>query len=170
MNLIYKKMTPASKELGIVRALYEKSFPPDEIPPFEMLIGWERATLFAIYDDDRFVALADTVERKTLVYLFFLAVEEKEQNKGYGSKILSDLKERYKGKTLFLLAEEHNEEEPNYEERLRRFAFYEKNGFRTQNERILDFGVWYEILYTDQVVTKWQFDASMRYLLGYAKE
>ena len=177
MNLRYEPVTDSFADYAKVQHLFETAFPPEERPPFDMLLRFRHNELFAIYDGEVFVGLADVVERTDLVYLFFLAVEDDRRDQGYGSAILSGLKKRYDGKTIFLLAEEHDESSPTYEDRLRRFAFYERNGFLTKRERVLDYGVWYEILYTPNPVTASEFKETMRYMLGdeaycrfYAKE
>lgn len=149
---------PASKRL------YEEAFPPEERPPYRMLLSFERAKFYEIYDGNLFVGLADIVEKEDDTYLFFLAVEERLQNKGYGSKILQALQKRYRN--IYLLAEELDRSYANYEERLRRFAFYERNGFQSKHERVKDYGVWYEILYQEKEINASDFFETMRYLLG----
>jgi GNAT superfamily N-acetyltransferase len=82
---------------------------------------------------------------------FFLAVEEKERGKGYGSKILSFLKERYKGKSIFLAMEEMDERAKNYEERVKRQRFYQKNGLHPIPLKIQEGTVIYDVCASGEV-------------------
>ena len=75
-------------------------------------------------------------------YLMYLAVELNLRNKNYGSKILSDLIEKYQ--LLFLSIDE-----PNDSISIRRKNFYLKNGFYDINRVYEDTGINYEILCTD---------------------
>ena len=75
-------------------------------------------------------------------YLMYLAVEPNLRNKSYGSKILNDLKEKYK--LLFLSIDE-----PNNSMSIRRKNFYLRNGFYDINKSYEDTGINYEILCTD---------------------
>ena len=72
----------------------------------------------------------------------YLAVEPDLRNKNYGSKILRDLKEKYK--LLFLSIDE-----PINSISIRRKNFYLRNGFYDINRFYEDAGINYEILCTD---------------------
>ena len=72
-------------------------------------------------------------------YLMYLAVEPNLRNKKYGSKILTDLKGKYK--TLFLSVEE-----PINNINIRRKNFYLRNGFYDTNKFYEDKGVNYVVL------------------------
>ncbi len=55
------------------------------------------------------------------------------RSKGYGSKILTHLKSQHPKENIFLEIEEVVEEADGYAQRVRRQAFYEKNGFTKTN-------------------------------------
>ena len=166
MKLDYRRITPSSTDVAEVQTCFEKSFPPEERPPFEMTISWDNSKFMEVRLDRQFVGLVDVVECRDLLYVFFLAVEESFQDQGIGSQILTDLKDRYRGKRLFLLAEEIDPKYPDTETRKRRFAFYARNGFKPSGVFILEFGVRYEMLIENAPVTKNEFVETMTFLIG----
>ena len=125
--------------------LYLSAFPKEERFPFDILEDCSKednSNLYAIIDDDKFIGMCYIVNCEGAYYLMYLAVEEELRNKKYGSKILEDLKEKYK--TLFLSIDE-----PTDEISIRRKNFYLKNGFYDTNKYYEDTGVWYEVLCTN---------------------
>lgn len=166
MGLVYRILATTSADLDKVKYTFESSFPEEERPPFEMALSWEHSSFYAVYNEEGYAGLVDIVEYLDLVYIFFLAVEEKHRHLGIGGTILSDLKEKYVGKRIFLLAEELDPKYDNYEERLTRLRFYEKNGFQRSGVFILEFGVRYEMLIGSSKVSKEEFVATMTYLIG----
>ena len=71
------------------------------------------------------------------VHCNYLAVSKEYQDKGHGSSILSWVKENYPGKSLVVDIEELDDTADNWENRIRRKSFYEKNGF-TQGDYVFD--------------------------------
>ena len=53
----------------------------------------------------------------------------KKRNRGYGSKILNDIKEKYQDKTILLCYEEVDEKYEDFLDRKNREKFYSRNGF-----------------------------------------
>ena len=125
--------------------LYLGVFPKEERFPFDILEECSKednSELYAIFDNDKFIGMCYIVNCEGVYYLMYLAVQEELRNKNYGSKILKDLKEKYK--TLFLSIDV-----PTDEISIKRKNFYLKNGFYETNKHYEDTGVWYEILCTD---------------------
>ena len=71
-----------------------------------------------------------------LVYIYYLAIEYGQRQNGYGSKLLSDMKEMYINKRIILMAETLDPTSDNYIERVNRNKFYKKNGFYYQGYTI----------------------------------
>ena len=133
-----------------IEPLYISAFPEEERPPVEMFFNTvmlENDQLYGFYDKDRFVGFANIITYKDVAYLFFLAVYPSQRNKGYGSKILSDLKEMYKDKVLTLCYEEIDDKYPDIELRKRRKNFYYRNGFKDNKMKTCEYGVNYETCY-----------------------
>ena len=133
-----------------IEPLYIDAFPEDERPPAEMFFqtaNLDNDQLYGFYDEDSFVGFANVITYKDIVYLFFLAVTPKNRNKGYGSIILSILKEMYKNKVLTLCYEEIDNKYPDIELRKRRKNFYYRNGFKDNEMKTCEYGVNYETCY-----------------------
>ena len=142
-----------------------------------------KAAYFGILDGKKFVGLVYNIYYKDLIYVLFLAIDEKYQGCGYGSRALEAIQKRYPDRRIFLSIESIDENADNYEQRLRRKAFYERNGFemlpfqiseglmtyapmavagrnpkisRTECEELVVhfFGVWGMSLYAQQILDK----------------
>ena len=166
MRLRYVRLHGRSAELPKVKRLFESAFPPEERPPFEMMLTWEKNLFFAVYDAERFVALVDLIHYQDLVYVFFLAVEDSFRGKGYGTKILQDLLNEYPSERLYLLADEVGPSYADNEVRKRRIRFYDERGFHYQGIKVRELGVWYQMMVARGEVSKEEFVATMTYLIG----
>lgn len=153
-----------------IKNLYRSAFPANERAPLFILFKRTdngRDSFRAVVDDDKFVGLVYTISTAKLVYVFFLAVEEEMRGKGYGSKILEQLKQKYSDKTVCLMIEDPEEKKAeNIDERINRLKFYERNGFERLHIKINEAGVNYELLGTDTSVTQADFLNMMKDYLG----
>lgn len=148
-NLIYKNYYSLKKDKNKVKSLYINAFPLEERCPFLILLSKvrkEKGEFFAIYDKEEYIGLIYNIVYKDIVYIYYLAIDDGKRNKGYGSKVLNDVKTMYKGKRVILMAETLDEKASNYEERINRNKFYSKNGFLYQGYTIMEFGVVYDML------------------------
>ncbi len=87
----------------------------------------------AYYDNDLFVGISLVMTTKTHVYLWYLSVNDEIQGKGYGSKILQCIHNAYPNKIINLDFERIKPNTSNYQQRLNRAKFYEKNGYLNTN-------------------------------------
>jgi len=134
---------------GEVRALYLRAFPAEERPPFWMLKRRAlqgRGELLAARQDGAFAGFAYVIGNERAAYLFYFAIADGQRGRGYGSTVLAALKERYAGKALFLARETLDEEAENYDQRVRRHAFYLRNGFCDLPLSIQEAGVTYDVM------------------------
>nr|WP_230402955.1 GNAT family N-acetyltransferase [Lentilactobacillus kosonis] len=81
-----------------------------------------------------------------LTYVFFLAIDPSNRSQGYGSQALMAIKQQYVGNKLALIIEEVKTAAPNYEQRLKRKAFYLKNGFVPADFTLTEGHTDYELL------------------------
>lgn len=128
-----------------LQELYFSAFPEEERFPFWILEECSKednTDLYAIIDNNKFVGMCYIVNCDGAYYLMYLAVQEELRNKKYGSKILKDLKEKYK--TLFLSIDLQIDEIST-----KRKNFYLRNRFYETNKYYEDTGVWYEVMCTD---------------------
>lgn len=129
-----------------IEKLYLSAFPKEERFPFLILEECsqeDNSDLYAILDNDKFIGMCYIVNCDDAYYLMYLAVESELRNKNYGSKILKDLKQKYK--TLFLSIDMAIDEIS-----IKRKNFYLRNGFYDTNKYYQDTGVWYEVLCTNK--------------------
>lgn len=166
MDLIYQKITKENKDIKELETLFITAFPEEERPPFDRFISFDNHSIFGIYNEDKFIGFFSLVEKEDLVYLFFFAIKDEYRGKGFGSKTLKYLLNKYKDKRLFLLAESLDESTPNYKERLSRANFYTRNGLTLTNKHINEYGVDYQIITNDLSVTTNDFLILMEHILG----
>jgi GNAT superfamily N-acetyltransferase len=127
-----KNVTRNLPEYKEVVAIYKQEFPAAEripVPLMNIFAKRKSVDFLAFYDDDKFVGFAFLITHKTLTFLFFFAVKLSEHSRGYGSKILSYLREYYAGNRIVLLFESVNPNAENNAQRIRRREFYIKNGY-----------------------------------------
>ncbi len=132
-----------------IKPLYISAFPKDERAPlFHLKLKARKDTvnLYGIYNENVFVGFVYSVEYRDILYVYYFAVNESLRGGGYGSKILSFLKEDNKGKRIALNIEELDENAPNNAQRIKRKAFYEKNGFVDCNLKVKEWSVVLDVL------------------------
>ena len=139
------KYVDYNKYINQIEELYLNSFSDDERFPFWILEECSKeknSDLYAVIDNDKFIGMSYIINCGNAYYLMYLAVEPSLRNKKYGSKILTDLKEKYK--TLFLSIDI-----PIDDISVSRKNFYLRNGFYETNKFYEDTGVTYEVLCTN---------------------
>ena len=148
-----------------VLEIYERSFPPEEQVPMSELrrsaerdevsfLAWIDPSLPAGEDGaGNVVALTFSFVFPDLFYLGFLAVDGRTRSAGYGSRILTHFRERYAGIPQLLEIEPLTREAANYQQRLRRLAFYERNGFTVTNMITHEADQTYRVLARGGIVT-----------------
>lgn len=132
-----------------VKKLFEQSFPKEERVPWWILrLNTRRAgfDLWAWLDGDTFCGFTLETTVGDLHFLMLLAVESAMHSKGYGSGILSVIRQEHE--TIVLNMEPMDETAPNYPERCRRLAFYKKNGFFDTGCDVWEVGGKFRILST----------------------
>ena len=133
-----------------VEPLFLSSFPETERPGPDIFFSSfkkESNVLYAFYDNDKFIGFTSLIIYKDIAYIFFLAVSPSLRGKGYGSQIISELKELYKDYVLLLCYEEVDKKYEDYEYRCKREAFYQKNGFIDNELKTNEFGVIFQTVY-----------------------
>lgn len=154
MELRLELCTKADQEK--LKQLYITAFPKDERAPYKMLKNRSdkgKAEFLAAKDGEELIGMVYMVCNDALAYIFYLAIMDDKRGMGYGSKVLSLLKERYKGKKLFLARERLDEPCDNIEQRKSRRGFYLSNGFTDQSGHIKEGKVTYDIMYIGEPVT-----------------
>lgn len=137
-------------QLDAIYDLYMSAFPKEERKPFEvMLEKCEEGSMEMLTienDGGEFLGLAIFVFYEDMALLDYLAIADEKRGKGVGSEALHHLQKHYDGKRFFLEIEDVKVESENKEERIRRRAFYLRNGMQVMPFRVDLFGVIMEVL------------------------
>jgi len=148
-----------------VKEIYERSFPPEEeIPLPELLksaqldqvsfLAWIDPSLSVGEDGaGNVVAMTFSFAFPDLFYLGFLAVDGRTRSAGYGSRILTPFRARYGAAPQLRAIEPVVREAGNYQQRLRRLKFYERNGFTVTNMLTHEADQTYRVLARDGIVS-----------------
>lgn len=156
---------------GQVKKLFMTAFPRNERPPMWMLTRRCRqgsASFKAVLDEGSFVGLTYVIGTDRVKTLMFLAIDGAARGKGYGTRILQAVHEKYGDAKLFLNIEPLDEDAPNFEQRCRRKAFYERNGMGLLDYRVREAGVTYEMMTFGEYVTKEEYADVMKVMYGKA--
>lgn len=151
VSLKRQPLIPFSRRSQQVYGLYHSAFPAEERPPYLLsrLFALQPAIAFSAYSDgDTFAGFAYTVTTSQATFVFLLAIDDAVRSRGYGSAILRAIAEQSADLPLVLCIELLDETAPNYPQRLKRLAFYEKNGFKRQYKNFHELSEVYEILAT----------------------
>lgn len=135
-----------------VQRLMKTAFPQNEQLPIwllNLLAKRKMVEFHAFFDEDDFCGILYTAENNNLVFILYLAVNDKIRSKGYGSQILQYVKRHSKGKTIVLNVEALNSSAANSEQRKKRIEFYRKNGILDTGYTFIDKGEIYSVLASD---------------------
>ena len=131
-----------------IRALYLNSVPDEERIPFGNLdrTFGRGGELLSFSDGDDFVGFCYSFEHSGLVFLVYIATEPSLRGRGYGREILDILRSRKTGRTVFLVLEGSDSDDPS-DMRVRRKAFYERCGCRDTGVRLLSDDVYFDSMF-----------------------
>jgi len=169
MSIRFKNVKKTGSTYKDVKRLYHAAFPADERVPFWFLMAKSRkdnAEFYSIYDKEKWVGFVYLIGYQDIIYVFYLAVSEKERGSGYGSKILKKITAKYQDKRIILLIEPVDKKAENYEERVNRKKFYEKNGFRDLNYLVTEKNVIYSAFGYGSRVSKKEYFSLIKNYFG----
>lgn len=133
------------------KALYLEAFPKEERIPWGILMLEARRKdidLTAWMEGDSLCGMTASVTQGDFHFVLFFAVAQSLRGRGYGSKILSEIRSRYD--TVALNVELLDPAAENYAQRQSRFAFYVKNGFADTGYHVWEVGGEFLVLSTRQ--------------------
>ena len=136
---------------GQIKKLYQTAFPKEELLPWwlvRLLTIQKCVNLTGYYSGETFAGFTFTATAGNILFILFFAVEENSRGKGFGSEILQYLKDCNPGKTIVLNVEPVDERAENNDQRIRRMAFYKKNGFYDTGYNIREVGGVFRVLAT----------------------
>lgn len=158
------------KDIPFLKKLYIEAFPAAERAPFRLLIkrsAQGRADFWIICEENKNIGLAYVVTMNKLSYLFYYAVAPSLRGKGFGTRALKDLIEKYSGCRLFLALEDWREKADNQEQRIKRHEFYKNCGLHDLPYRLKEASVIYAIMGTGEPVEPEEYKAMMNRYAGF---
>ncbi len=167
--LIEKRVIKKSNIYPAVKAIYKEAFPKKErflFAFFEKRASDGKADFYSYWFEDILVGFTYALKNENYVYVFYLAVKKEERGKDYGREILNQIKEKYKDKVVCLAIEPLDIDAKDYNQRVKRKLFYQKNGFTSQIERMEYAGEKYEIMSCNGVVTDYEYNTLLKSWLG----
>ena len=155
-----KPITKGFQDYSKFIALYRSAFPRAERIPLRFLMSQDSSsTLNACYDGNTFCGFYSTLTFGDITHILFLAVDDTLRNCGYGSTFLELISHRYPQNRIILDIEAEDSAAQNHEQRIRRKAFYERNGYTESGIKYRWRGVPYKILIKNGTITEAEFDA-----------
>lgn len=149
MSLRIEVITKNTSAANQVKELFLQSFPVNEQIPMRFLhtkAQKDYIDFLSFYDDDVFVGATYLITRNDLTFVLYLATHPDVRSQGYGSNILSKIREMFPHNQIILNIESPDEATHNYEERLKRKQFYLRNGFRSLNYYMIERKQTFEVL------------------------
>lgn len=124
-----------------------------------------RLDLFLLRDRGENLGLTVTAPYRDLVLVYYLAVDPEKRGQGVGSQVMALWQAQYPGKRIFLEIERPEEGAKNQPQRLRRKAFYLRNGLRETGLTVSVFGVPMEVLSLNGPLTFREYHSVYRHIL-----
>lgn len=122
--------TAEERDYENIKALYEEAFPKEERKEFALIVRKHpNVRLEVMEEDNQFCGFLTYILYRDIVFGDYLAVTDNMRGKNVGTQVLTWMKEKYPDQRIGLEIETPDESAPNQEQRLRRKAFYERNGF-----------------------------------------
>ena len=155
-----------------LKKIYKEAFPREEKIPFwmlKLLARRGRGEFYGVYDQKELAGLVYNVYYKDIIYISYLAVDDEKRGSGYGSRILQTIQKKFSSSRIFLCIEEMDPGAENYEQRVRRKAFYESNGFKMLPFQVREGVVMYDAMCVadrEPEITREECDKLMKHYFG----
>ncbi|PLW83920.1 N-acetyltransferase [Kineobactrum sediminis] len=170
MSITFRPLTRYDDNYSKVIDLYKGSFPGAQRIPSCLLrykLRHGKKGFDVLYEDDNWVGLVYATEFRDINFLQFLAISESLRAYGYGSKVMASMRYMQPGKRIVLNIEELDEQAQNSQQRVKRKAFYEKNGFSSSGYIVREPDGRYEMLIKGGSISKEEIEAMYRSLFGH---
>ena len=139
-----------------VKSLYETAFPNSERIPLWFLqykAKQSDVSFDALFENELWIGLLYTFEYGDIIFVFYFAIDAACRSGGYGTKVLTALRENHPDKRIVLTIEPIDEQADNYAQRVKRKRFYEKNGYTAAGIIVEGLGQPYDVLISGGPVT-----------------
>ena len=161
---------PGTRSSREVKRLYQEAFLPEERCPFLRLlllnIFLPAVSFKGYWREKEFCGFTLTVCSDKYLYINFIAVVPRLRSGGIGAEILGQLAREYPDKTMLVEVLAPREDAPDLEQRVKRIAFYCRNGFHDLQRTVSGKGGDYMLFSTDRAYDRdayWSIFASMSF-------
>jgi len=129
--------------------LYRQAFPAFERKPFSIIRSMQKkgkSDIWYFEKDGRFAGLVFTINSDNVILIDYLAIVTSRRGEGIGSEIITQLRDYYLDKGIFVEIESVFNKCKNIDERMRRKQFYLNNDMIPMKVMVVLFGVEMELL------------------------
>ncbi|MCG7547435.1 GNAT family N-acetyltransferase [Pseudoalteromonas sp. Of7M-16] len=169
MTIKFKPLTKHDTNYAKVIDLFFEAFPkvqrlPSWVVKYRLRNG--KAGFYSLYDQDIWVGFIYVKAYKNIIFVKFFAISEQRRSDGYGSKVMDSMKDEYSGQRVILNIEELDNSADNFQQRIKRKAFYEKNGFTSTGYIVKEPAERQEMLIRGGTICKEEIEAMYKHFLG----
>lgn len=169
MSIDYRPLSQCDENYLNVIELYKEAFAgvqriPSWLLRFMMRNG--KPGFSVLYEGDKWLGLIYIVESSDIVFVQFFAISESLRSGGYGSKVVDSMKYAYVDKRIVLNIEDLDDTSENYQQRLKRKAFYTSNGFESTGYIVKEPGERLEMLILGGSINRKEISALYKRLFG----
>lgn len=139
-----------------IELLYEDAFPKYERAPLWFLrykAKQSDVSFDSLFDNELWIGLLYTFEYEDILLVLYLAIDASCRSGGYGTKVLTALRENHPNKRIVLNIERIDERSDNYAQRVKRKRFYEKNGYTSAGIIVEELDQPFELLISGGSIT-----------------
>lgn len=147
--MIVQNISKEMRYFNEIADLQKNAFPPEEQYSMEKILKLaqeQNIEYKSFWENDLLCGILFFCIGDSMLYLFYIAVNDKLRSKGYGTRMLNWLKEHYPNSDIVLNIEPINKNACNAEQRINRFEFYKRNGFFETGMKLYDDSGIYDIL------------------------
>ena len=122
-----KTVTPQFADFDKVSALYHSAFPENERRPLEEMFSFLSGggEFLALYDWETFCGFVCLLSWQDITHILYLAIDSRLRGRGYGTGMLSAIRQRYPHSRLIADIELETAGASNNAERRQRKHFYQ---------------------------------------------
>ena len=147
MDILFKIIRVANTfEQNEIHKIYNQSFPKIEKMSFDYILSMttNKDVKFLMAVNEEIIGLVFLIEKENEALIYYFAINDVVRSKGYGSIVLTKLKEKYQN--LIIIMEKVNKESIDYELQEKRLKFYQKNDFKLTDYLLSDYSGEFELL------------------------
>lgn len=169
MSITFTPISSGSANYIEVIDLYKEAFPKARKMPrwflkYKLRNG--KVGFSALYAKEKWIGLIHITKYEDIVFIQSIAILESCRSKGFGSQVLESLKSEHLGKRIVLNIEVIDKQANNYQQRVKRKEFYEKNGFLPSGFTVKEPGENLEMLIYGSGITKKEIESMYKNLFG----